>query len=191
MTRALVLLLALLPLAAATAGQPHRMLDRSTGATVVVSRDPWQLSLEQPQMAANARDYVALYAVEVNTAGTRHYHLAAFFWSTVPGRGTFEGAVPLLTLRVDDRVLHLKPLGKTPRDVGISKWPLDPPGRGARLAIYEVDTALLHQMATTHDCRVHVDSDPSLQADVWFEKWRDGRHAFADFVQHTLVAGAN
>ena len=41
------------------------------------------------------------------------------------------------------------------------------------------------------DCRVHVDSDPSLPRDVWFEEWRDGRHAFADFVEHTLVAGAN
>ena len=90
MSRALVLLLALLPLAA-VAGQPRRVLDRSTGATVVVSQEPWQLSLDQPHLAANSRDYVALYAVEVNIAGTRHYYLAVFFWSTVPGQGELRG----------------------------------------------------------------------------------------------------
>lgn len=180
-----VLLLALLP-HAASAGQPRTVLDRSTGATVVVSADPWQFSLDQPHLAANSRDYVALYAVEVNVTGTRRHHVAVFFWSTVPGRGNFEGTIPEITLRVDDRQLRLKPLAATPRDMGISKWPLDPPGRGARLVIYEVDTALLRQLAVTRDCQVHVDSDPTLPRDVWFEEWRNGRRAFSDFVAATL-----
>jgi hypothetical protein len=191
MSRSLALLLALLPLAAVAAGHPRTVLDRSTGATIVVSREPWQMSLEQPNLAANSRDYVALYAVEVNVTGSRRYGLAAFFWSTVAERGNFEGAIPEITLRVDDRKLHLKPLDKTPRELGISKWPLDPPGRGARLVIYDVDTALLRQLALTHDCHLHVDSDPTLPRDVWFGEWRDGRRAFAEFVEHVLVASGN
>ena len=50
-------------------------LDRKTGATLQLSTRPWVLALEQPHLAAHARDYIALYAVEINTAGKRNYHL--------------------------------------------------------------------------------------------------------------------
>ena len=176
------MLLAALSLAAAAQAAPRSVLDRSTGATIVVSEQPWTLSLEQPQLAANSRDYIALYAVEVNIAGRLRYLLAAFFWSTVPGRTGFAGAAPELVLRVEDRQLLLKPLGQTPRDVGISKWPLDPPGRGAQLVIYEVDTGLLGQLARASSCQARINNDPTTPVDVWYEVWRDGRAAFTGFV---------
>ena len=181
MNRRFMLLGALAMAAAAKAG-PRSVLDRSTGATIVVSERPWTLSLEQPQLAAKSRDYIALYAVETNIAGKLRHHLAVFFWSTVPGREGFAGVAPQLILRVDDRQLMLKPLGQTPRDVGISKWPLDPPGRGAQLVIYEVDTGLLRQLAHASSCQARISDDPITPVDVWFEVWRDGRAAFNDFV---------
>jgi hypothetical protein len=179
-------LLLLLLGAASVAAWTAPTLDRRTGATIQVSRKPWVLALEQPQMAANARDYIALYAAEINISGTRRYHLAAFFWSTVPGRERFAGTAPDITLRVDDRVLHLSPSGKTPRDMGISQWPLKPPGRGALLVVYEVDTALLRQLAVTHHILARPDSDPTLPPDVWFDEWQNARGAFADFITEAL-----
>jgi hypothetical protein len=181
-----VFLLAALALAGVAAqAAPHSVLDRSTGATIVVSGAPWILALEQPHLAANSRDYIALYAVQINIAGKLDYHLAAFIWSTVPGREGFAGESPELTLRVEDRQLQLKSPGKTPRDLGISKWPLDPPGHGARLVVYDVDTALLHQLANATSCQARINTDPTTPADVWFEVWRDGRRAFRDFVAAT------
>lgn len=183
-----VLGLALLSLAGLGAqAAPRSVLDRSTGATIVVSEAPWTLALEQPHLAANSRDYIALYAVEINISGKRSHHLAVFIWSTVPGREGFAGESPELTLRVEDRQLQLKSMGKTPRERGISKWPLDPPGRGARLVIYDVDTALLHQLASATGCQARIDTDPTTPADVWFEPWRDGRRAFAAFVEATSI----
>ncbi|MEO8308748.1 MAG: hypothetical protein ABI616_11990 [Pseudomonadota bacterium] len=169
-------------LAAAAQAAPRSVLDRSTGATIVVSEQPWTLSLEQPQLAANSRDYIALYAVEVNIAGKIRHLLAAFYWSTVPGRSGFAGTTPELVLRVEDRQLLLKPLGQTPRDVGISKWPLDPPGRGAQLVIYEVDTGLLGQLGRASGCQARINNDPTTPVDVWYEVWRDGRAAFKAFA---------
>ena len=162
------------------------ILDRKTGATLQLSTSPWTLALDQPHLAAHARDYIALYAVEINTAGKRSYHLAAFLWSTVPGRGQYAGEKPVLQLRVGDRELTLDPLGRTPRDMGISQWPLKPPGHGAVLAIYEVDEALMRAMSTEVALRVRPASDKSLPEDVWFEVWRSGREAFADFCRRTL-----
>jgi hypothetical protein len=187
MIRRRFILLAVLCLAAAAQAAPRSVLDRSTGATIVVSEHPWTLSLEQPQLAAKSRDYIALYAVETNIAGKLRHHLAVFFWSTVPGREGFAGSAPELVLRVEDRQLTLKPLAQTPRDVGISKWPLDPPGRGAQLVIYEVDTGLLRQLANASSCQARISNDPTTPVDVWYEVWRDGRRAFADFV--SLASG--
>lgn len=162
------------------------MLDRRTGATLQLSTRPWVLALDQPHLAAHARDYIALYAVEINIAGNRRYHLAAFLWSTVPGREHYAGDRPVLQLRVADRELALDPLGRTPRDMGISQWPLNPPGHGAVLAIYEVDDALLRALSTNVSVSARPTSDPSLPEDVWFEVWRSGREAFADFCRRTL-----
>jgi hypothetical protein len=180
--------LPLLALAGAHArAEPRSVLDRSTGATIVVSSQPWILALDQPHLAAHARDYIALYAVETNIAGQRSHHLAAFFWSTVLGRERYAGTAPEISLRVNDRQLRLSPLGKTPRDVGIDHWPLKPPGHGALLTIYQADEGLLRQLATAQHCRARPETDPTLPADVWFEVWRDGRHAYMEFVEHTLA----
>lgn len=174
----------LLPRAASAAS--GTILDRRTGATLQLSTDPWVLALDQPHLAAHARDYIALYAVEINIAGKRSYQLAAFLWSTVPGRTRYAGDKPVLQLRVADRTLALDPLGRTPRDMGISQWPLKPPGRGAVLAIYEVDEALLRAMSTDVEVKARAASDPTLPEDVWFEVWRSGRSAFADFRARAL-----
>jgi hypothetical protein len=162
------------------------VLDRSTGATIQHSTAAWVLALEQLHMAAHTRDYLALYAVEINIAGKRRYHLAAFFWSTVPGRTQYASANPTVTLRVGDRELKLDPLGKTPRDMGISRWPLKLPGKGAVFAVYEVDEALLRALASAQPVLARPESDPTLPADVWFEVWRSGDRAFADFCKRTL-----
>lgn len=174
--------------AVCVAAPPREILDRGTGATLHVSERPWVLALEQPQLAAHARDYVALYAVEIDTSGRRSYHLAAFFWSTVPGRDRYAGDHPSLTLQVDDRQLRLDPLGKSPQDAGVSRWPLAPPARGALLTIYEVDTALLRQLAGNGRVRARPESDPTLPPDLWFEPWRSGNRAFAAFVAATVDA---
>lgn len=162
------------------------LLDRRTGATLQLSTKPWMLALDQPHLAAHARDYIALYAVEINIAGKRGYHLAAFLWSTVPGRDQYAGDKPVLQLRAGDREIRLDPLGRTPRDMGISQWPLKAPGRGAVLAIYEVDEALLRAMATDVRLMVRPATDKSLPEDVWFDVWRSGREAFAEFCSRAL-----
>lgn len=178
-----VLLLIAMPTLAAA---PHSLLDRGTGATIQTSAKPWIFALDQPQLAANARDYIALYAVEINIGGNRRHYLAGFFWSTVPGRQQFAGASPALTLQVDDRAEQLSARNQRPRDVGISRWPLPLPGRGAILAVYEVDPALLRQIAVAGLVRLRPETDATLPEDVWFTSWREARKAFQVFAGQAL-----
>jgi hypothetical protein len=170
----------------AGAAPPRSVLDRRTGATIRFSAKPWVLALEQPQLASHARDYIALYAVETNIGGTRRYQLAAFFWSTVPGRQQFAGASPTLRLQVQDRDLRLDSQGLTAREAGISQWPLQPPGRGALLVVYGVDQALLRQLATAAQFRLRPLTDATLPEDVWFTEWRSARRDFQSFAEQIM-----
>ena len=170
----------------AAAAPPRSVLDRRTGATIQYSARPWVFALEQPQLASHARDYIALYAVEINIGGTRRYQLAAFFWSTVPGRQQFAGAAPKLRLQVEDRDLRLDSQGLTPRELGISQWPLQPPGRGALLTIYAVDQALLRQLGTATHFQLRPLTDTTLPEDVWFTEWRSARREFQSFADQVL-----
>jgi hypothetical protein len=169
------------------AAAPKSVLDRSTGATIQTSTRPMMFALDQPQLAANARDYIAVYAVEINIGGNRRYYLAGFFWSTVPGRQQFAGTSPTITLQVDDRTQKLSARNQSPRDVGISQWPLAPPGRGAVLAVYEVDQALLRQLGIAQHLQLRPETDASLPADVWFMPWRDARREFQAFAEQTRL----
>jgi len=49
-----------------------------------------------------------------------------------------------------------------------------------------VDEALMRAMSTDIALQVRPASDKSLPEDVWFEIWRSGREAFADFCRRTL-----
>jgi hypothetical protein len=172
--------------ATATAAAPRSVLDRSTGATVALSSKPWVFALDQPHLAAHARDYIALYAMEINIGGKRRHHLAGFFWSTVPGRQRFAGAEPVLRLQVDDRELRLNAQGRSPRDFGVGKWPMKSPQRTALLVVYEVDEALLRQLGTAQRLQLRPETDATLPEEVWFTEWRSGRREFKAFARELL-----
>jgi hypothetical protein len=168
---------------------PFTQLDRRTGVTVTISDKAWVFALEQPHLAAHARDYIAMHAVEINNAGKRQHFLATFVWSTIIGRERFAGAAPALSLRVDDRQLTLKPAAESARSLGISQWPLKIPGRNALLVLYAVDEALLRQLVTARHCDLRPQTDASLPEDVWFEEWQSGRRPWGDFVRFALDGG--
>lgn len=163
-------------------GAVRSILDAQTGTTVQLTVKPWTLALEQPQLAAHARDYIALHAVEVSNGGMRRYFLAAFFWSTVPGRNRHAGDAPALRLLIDDRDMRLDMPVRVLRDTGLSSWPLHPPGRDALLVLYAVDAQLLRQLGYATSLRIRPGIESGLPAQVWFESWRDARPAFRSFV---------
>lgn len=181
---ALALSGAIAPVGTVQAGEaPRTHLDRRTGTTLQISARPWVLALDQPHLAAHARDYIGLYAVEVSNGGQRRTLLAAFYWSTVPGRERYAGPAPALRLRLDDRDVALKSDGRAPRDLGISTWPLRAPGRGATLALYAVDPLLVRQLGATRELRARLDDDSSLPPDVWFTDWRNAAAALREFAR--------
>ncbi len=177
-----VLLVGSLP---AQAQRPRSVLDQQTGATLSLAAEPWLFARDQPHLAAHARDYVGLYAVDINTAGTHRTFLAVFFWSTIDRRKGFAGEAPRVELMVDDRRVILTPGNESARDLGISAWPLTPPGKGAVFQVYAVDATLLRQLAESRFTSVRLlddidgDDEPLLT-------WKEGRRALAEFAKAQL-----
>ena len=167
------------------AERPHTVLDPQTGSTLVIATQAWTFAREQPHLAAHARDYIALQAFEMNTAGKRRQFLAVFYWSTIERRGDFAGTAARVELTVDDRRITLSPAEGSLRDIGVSQWPLSPPGKGARLALYRVDPTLLRQLAEVRIATLRLldDRDGDTEA---VATWKDGRAALKDFIAEIL-----
>ena len=182
---ALVLAALLVGSLPAQAQRPRTVLDPQTGATLALAAEPWLFARDQPHLAAYARDYVGLYAVDINTAGAHRPFLAVFFWSTIDRRKGFAGQAPRVELRVDDRRVLLTPGSESARDLGISAWPLTPPGKGAVFQVYAVDATLLRQLAESRFTSVRLlddidgDDEPLLT-------WKEGRRALAEFAKAQL-----
>lgn len=170
----------------AGAAQVESRLDRRTGTTLQITAKAWVLALDQPQLAAHARDYITLHGVQVSNGGERRFYLAVFYWSTVPGRNRHAGLNPGLRLLADDRELLLKPAADTLRGAGISQWPLKAPGRDALLVLYPVEPELLRQLGHATRVLARPEGESGPPPEIWFEPWRSGRDAFRRFAEEVL-----
>ena len=75
------------------AAGPREYLDEHTAATITVAGENMVFAYDRPELGVNARDYVTLTAVDVNTSGRHALHLVGFAWSTLDKRGVTEGEV--------------------------------------------------------------------------------------------------
>ena len=89
---------ALLALLAACSSAPVRapteLLDEQTGATLVVVAEPLVFARARADVAANARDYVTVVAVEANRSGKYAQYLLVHRWSTVDRRMACSSSRP-------------------------------------------------------------------------------------------------
>ena len=105
---AMLLLAALFVCMSAIAATPragvNEFLDERTGATVTVVREPLIFALERSTLAAHARDYISLTAVEVDRSGQTQLCVLGYFWSTIDrraGSGASQAADKTLALFAD------------------------------------------------------------------------------------------
>src|SRR5271165_895331 len=178
------LILALTTLSACTAPTKrasHEILDERTGNTLTVVAKPLVFARERTDVAANARDYATLVAVEVDHSGKYDEYLLLYRWSTVdrrmsPPPDPSAGELRILT---EGRAIDLMPLDEVP--VGLSRRrDLHMPEHGDVIArAYLVDAATLRFIAASRELTVHM---PQEALDIPFGLWEDGRPALAQFV---------
>jgi hypothetical protein len=167
--------------ASAPVSAPAELLDEQTGATLVVVAEPLVFARARVDVAANARDYATVVAVEANRSGKYSQYLLLHRWSTVDRR---MAALPAeaagrLVIEADGRVLELKPLLPMPAALARRDRVFMPDDADVISWAYDVDAATLAYLAASHELSARL---PDETLDSPFVLWGDGRVALRAFA---------
>ena len=180
-----VLLLVLTALASCASRPPaasQEIFDESDASTLLVTAKPLVFARERSDLAAYARDYATVVAVEIDISGEYSDYLLLYRWSTVDRRmlPPPDPAGGALRIVADGRVFDFRPIDKLPvnfaqrRELHIPKHD-DVVPRG-----YKVDGETLHFIATSQDLSLRMPREPF---DAPFNLFEDGRRALLEFLK--------
>jgi hypothetical protein len=188
-----VLLLVLTALASCASRPPtasQEIFDESDASTLLVAAKPIVFARERSDLAAYARDYATVVAVEIDISGEYSDYLLVYRWSTVDRRmlPPPDPAGGALRIAADGRVFDFRPIDKLPvnfaqrRELHIPKHD-DVVPRG-----YKVDAETLHFIATSQDLTLRMPQEPF---DVPFKLFEDGRRALLEFLKPAFAPTSN
>jgi len=180
------LIVALMVLPACSSRPPaaasHEFLDEQTGTTLSVVAKPLVFARERIDVAAHARDYATLVAVEVDNSGKYREYLLLYRWSTVDPRMSPapDPQVGELKILADGRVIDMMPVEQMPVSLSRRRELHVPPHVDIVAHAYPVDTATLRFIAASRELTVLMPQEP---LDTPFQMWEDGRQALEQFAQ--------
>jgi hypothetical protein len=159
----------------------HEIFDEQSGNTLLVVPKPLVFARERMDVAAHARDYATLVAVEIDQSGKYSEYLLLYRWSTVDRRMSAppDPQAGELKILADGRVIDLMPLEQVP--IGLSqRRELHLPEHGEVVAhAYAIDVSTLRFIAESREIAVRM---PQESLDTPFTIWEDGRGALGQFL---------
>jgi hypothetical protein len=181
----IAMLAAMLGALAACTSVPQRTgeyLDERSGNTVAVVTQPLIFARQRTDVAAYARDYATLVAVEGDNAGKFSQYLLLYRWSTVDRRMSPPPPPDAgeLQIQAEGRVIVLKPVEPFPFDLSHREQLHLPESADPVVHAYVMDLATLRFIAGSRVLSVVM---PQETLGTPFVMWRDGRAALSRFVQ--------
>lgn len=154
---------------------PKEYLDEQTAATIRVVADPWIFTRDRAA-AADQRDFLNLYAIDVNRMGDHRQYIALLQW--LPAESAATAGLPTLELRAGERLISLRPTTEEPRKLGIAQ-PIAQSYSSSKWWYFPVDKEVLGAIARSQDLQAtFVRGDERIPYAIW----RDGR---AELVELT------
>lgn len=181
-TFALLLAFALAACVSLPPPEPVEWLDERSGVSLGVVAKPVILARERRDVAANARDYLTLAAVERNAAGRRDLLLLAHRWTTIDRRvdPPDDAGARALVLLIDGRDFWLEPLpGAVEGELRPRPELHAPTVVAVRTVAYRLTRATLDAMAMGHDVIAFF---ADARGSPPFHLWRDGKDALQRFA---------
>lgn len=160
---------------------PAEHLDTRSGDTLVVAAQPIVFARERSDVAARARDYTTLVAVETDRAGRYDAYLVVHRWSTIDRRVEDLPAAADGTLRLvaDGRELLLKPLPALPPALGDGGVLHAPDTARYVTWAYATDLATLQYLAESEALTLRF---PRESLPIDFTLWSDGRGSWRELA---------
>jgi hypothetical protein len=180
----MVVLAALASCTIRTHEDPREIFEERTARTLLVVAAPLVFARERSDVAAHARDYVTLVAVEIDESGEYKQYLLSYRWSTVDRRMLAPPDPHAGSLRIvaDGRVIDLKPLDYFPLSFEKRRELLVPNHGDIFARAYTVDLQMLNFIAASRNLTVRMPQEP---LDIPLKLWEDGRGALAQFLKRT------
>lgn len=164
--RVLISVLALLSLIGCTTSPPRaprEYLDEQTAATITAVAEPWILAREGS--AGGERDFLNLYAIDVNRMGDHRQYIAALQWFP------FSSSRPVLELHGGGAPISLRAIDEDARSLGIGAPLVPAPMPGSKWWYFPVDKHVLTSLSQTRSLRATLVADDERAAYI---PWRDG-----------------
>jgi hypothetical protein len=163
----------------------RQLLDEQGGDTLWVVSHPLVFARDRTDVAAFARDYATLVALEIDHSGDYADYLLLYRWSTVDRRMSAPPDARSGELRIlaEGRVLDLKPLAEIPVSLA-SGHEFHVPAHSEMVAhAYRVDPELLRFLAASDTLTVQM---PQERLETPFPLWEDGRPALREFLERPV-----
>src|SRR5580692_11440147 len=155
----LILALSVLP-ACSSAPRAHsqEIFDEQTGNTLLVVAKPLVFARTRTDVAAYARDYATLVAVEVDQSGKYSDFLLLYRWSTVDRRMSSPPDPHAGELRIlaEGRAIDLLPLERIPVSLSRRRELHVPDHEDVVAHAYPIDTATLGFIASSRELSVQM-----------------------------------
>lgn len=155
---------------------PREYLDERTAATITVVRDPWIFTRETVRTGdGEYRDFLHLYAVDVNRMGEHKQYLAAL----IPEQVAEVDHAPSIELKAQEWSLSLQASTVETREIGIASPVAESYALAASWWYFPIDKQKLATIANA----------PELDAElIWngertsYAMWRSGREELSEFT---------
>ena len=164
------------------APQPDAVLDEKSGSTLLIVAHPMVFARERADVAAFARDYATLVAVEIDVGGAYQDYLLLYRWSTVDKRMAPlpTGNSGELHLKLDGRVIVLPAMDQVPVSEANRTALHYPQHADAITYSYRTNTETLRFIAMSGQIGLRLPQEP---LDIPFSLREDGRSSLAQFVR--------
>ncbi|MGH8175549.1 MAG: hypothetical protein ACREV5_04730 [Steroidobacter sp.] len=151
---------------------PREYLDEQTAATITVVADPWIFSRERTNETADQRDFLNVYAIDVNRMGDHKQYFAVLQSLPLVDSQGRELPAPTLQLRTSADVLSLEPTPEEPRKLGLARPVAESYSLTSKWWYFPVDRQTLASVATSGDVQATLVVG---ETQTPYVLWRDGR----------------
>jgi hypothetical protein len=152
---------------------PREYLDEQTAATITAVKEPWIFTREQ-NVANGQRDFIHLYAIDVNRMGNHQQYIAAL-WSSA-GDSALR---PILELTAGGQTRRLQASTQSPREIGIAQPIAQSYTLTSAWWFFPVDKPTLAELANERNLRAQLIVGNERIA---YALWRDGRDELSELT---------
>ena len=152
---------------------PREYLDEQTAATITVVKEPWIFTREQ-SVGNEQRDFLHLYALDVNRMGEHEQYIAA-----LQSSADDEAVPPVLELTAGEQTRKFAPRSGNSREIGVATPIAESYTLTSAWWYFPVDKHTLATLAEAGDLRAELITGDKR---ISYALWRDGRDELSELT---------